>query len=261
LFARGPTLIHEPFVSRDHTERLLDALGMPIRTAGPVVSLHPPADPLSIRGFDVDLPGDISAAAYLLVAAELVPGSNVSTRRTGLNPTRSGILEVIRALGGRSAVTPKGDSLGEPWGDISAAGSLLRGTRLGGELAWRALDEIPIACALAARARGVTEITDAGELREDEPDRLTALAELLRAFGVSAAEKPDGLVIEGQPDRPLRAAQVSSGGDHRLAMTAAILGLVSDGETVVDNADCVAVSFPRFVGTLRALGAELEVKP
>ncbi|HEY4103386.1 MAG TPA: 3-phosphoshikimate 1-carboxyvinyltransferase, partial [Polyangiaceae bacterium] len=188
LFSSGPTLIHEPFVSRDHTERLMDALGMPIRTAGPVVSLHPPADPLSIRGFDVDLPGDISAAAYLLVAGELIAGSNVSTRRTGLNPTRSGILEVIRAFGGRSAVTPKGDSLGEPWGDVSAAGSVLRGTRLGGELAWRALDEMPIACALAARARGVTEITDVAELREDEPDRITALAGLLRAFGISASE-------------------------------------------------------------------------
>jgi len=96
---------------------LMSELGMPIRTAGSMVSLHPPADPLAIRGFEVDLPGDISAAAFVLVAAELVPGSNVSTRRTGLNPTRAGILEVIRAFGGHMGITPKGDSLGEPWGD------------------------------------------------------------------------------------------------------------------------------------------------
>jgi len=260
LFAAGPTVIFEPMVSRDHTERLMSELGMPIRTAGSMVSLHPPADPLAIRGFEVDLPGDISAAAFVLVAAELVPGSNVSTRRTGLNPTRAGILEVIRAFGGRMGITPKGDSLGEPWGEINAVGSVLRGTRVSGELALRALDEIPVACALAARARGVTEISDVSELREDEPDRVLALTELLRAFGVQASARPDGLVIEGQAERPLKAARVASGGDHRVAMTAAVLGLVADGETVIDDVDCLAVSFPRFVGTLRALGADIEVE-
>jgi 3-phosphoshikimate 1-carboxyvinyltransferase len=260
LFASGPTVIFEPVVSRDHTERLMSELGMPVRTAGSMVSLHPPADPLAIRGFEVDLPGDISAAAFVLVAAEIVPGSNVSTRRTGLNPTRAGILEVIRAFGGRMGITPKGDALGEPWGDVNAVGSLLRGTRLAGEVALRALDEIPIACALAARARGVTEISDVSELREDEPDRVAALTEVLRAFGVQASARPDGLVIEGQVDRPLLAARVSSRGDHRVAMTAAVLGLVADGETIVDDVDCLAVSFPRFVGTLRALGADIEVQ-
>ncbi|HTA92481.1 MAG TPA: 3-phosphoshikimate 1-carboxyvinyltransferase [Polyangiaceae bacterium] len=260
LFAAGPTVIFEPMVSRDHTERLMSELGMPIQTAGSMVSLHPPADPLAIRGFEVDLPGDISAAAFVLVAAELVPGSNVSTRRTGLNPTRAGILEVIRAFGGRMGITPKGDSLGEPWGEVNVVGSVLRGTRVGGEVALRALDEIPVICALAARARGVTEISEVAELREDEPDRVVALTELLRAFGVQASARPDGLVIEGQADRPLRAAQVASGGDHRLAMTAAVLGLVADGETIVDDVDCLAVSFPRFIGTLRALGADIEVQ-
>ena len=260
LFASGPTVIFEPVVSRDHTERLMSELGMPVQTAGSMVSLHPPSDPLAIRGFEVDLPGDISAAAFVLVAAELVPGSNVSTRRTGLNPTRAGILEVIRAFGGRMGITPKGDSLGEPWGDVNAVGSVLRGTRVSGEVALRALDEIPVTCALAARARGVTEISEVSELREDEPDRVLALTDLLRAFGVQASARPDGLVIEGQADRPLTAARVSSGGDHRLAMTAAVLGLVADGETVVDDVDCLAVSFPRFAGTLRALGADVEVQ-
>ncbi len=260
LFASGPTEIFEPVVSRDHTERLLSELGMPVKTAGSLVSLHPPADPLAIRGFEFDLPGDISAAAFVLVAAEIVPGSNVSTRRTGLNPTRAGILEVIRGFGGRMGITPKGDSLGEPWGEINAVGSVLRGTRVAGETALRALDEIPVICALAARARGVTEISDVAELREDEPDRVAALVGLLNAFGVPANARPDGLEIEGRPDRPLAAARVSSGGDHRLAMTAAVLGLLGDGETVVEDVDCLAVSFPRFIGTLRALGADVEVQ-
>jgi 3-phosphoshikimate 1-carboxyvinyltransferase len=122
------------------------------------------------------------------------------------------------------------------------------------------MDEIPVACVLAARARGVTEISDVAELREESPDRLTALAGMLRAFGVSVSEKPDGLLIEGQPERPLTAARVSSGGDHRLAMAAALLALAADGESVIDEADPIAVSFPRFVGTLRALGAEIEVQ-
>jgi 3-phosphoshikimate 1-carboxyvinyltransferase len=260
LFASGPTVIFEPVVSRDHTERLMSQLHLPVQTAGSMVSLHPPADPLAIRGFEVDLPGDITAAAFVLVAAELVPGSNVSTRRTGLNPTRAGILEVLRAFGGRMGITPKGDSLGEAWGEVNAVGSVLRGTKISGEIALRTLDEIPIICALAARARGVTEISDVAELREEEPDRIAALSELLRAFGVHASARSDGLVIQGQPERPLSAAHVSSGGDHRMAMTAALLGLVADGETIVDDVDCLAVSFPRFAGTLRALGADIEVQ-
>jgi 3-phosphoshikimate 1-carboxyvinyltransferase len=259
LFASGPTVIQEPIVSRDHTERLLDALGMPVEAAGSMVSLHPPRDALSIRGFEADLPGDMSSAAYLLVAAQIVPGSHVTTRRTGLNPTRSAILEMIRLAGGRMGISPAGSALGEPFGDVSSRGSVLRGIAVGGELAQRGMDEIPAACVLAARSRGVTEFSDVSELREDEPDRIRALASLLRAFGVGASERPDGLVIEGKPDGPLRASHVTSGGDHRIAMTAALLGLVSDGETIVDDADCIAVSFPRFVGTLRALGADIEV--
>ncbi len=259
LFASGPTIVEEPVISRDHTERLLSALGMPIRAAASVLSLHPPADPLAIRGFDFDVPGDLSAAAFLVVAAQLVPDSHVTTRRTGLNPTRSGILEMVRLAGGRMGITPGGNSLGEPFGEVSSRGSVLRGISIGGELASRGMDEIPAACVLAARARGVTRVSDVAELLEDQPHRIGSIAALLRAFGVGASERPDGLVIEGKPEGLLQAAHVSSGGDHRLAMCAAVLGLVADGETVVDDADCLAVSFPRFVGTLRSLGADIEV--
>jgi 3-phosphoshikimate 1-carboxyvinyltransferase len=260
LFASGPTLIHEPTLSRDHTERMFAALGLPVTGIGSAVSLHPPADPLAIRGFDTDIPGDISAAAFLLAAAQVVPDSSVSTRRTGLNPTRAGILDMIRLFGGRTGITPTGDSLGEPFGEVSSRGAPLRGIKISGELSLRGLDEVPVACVLAAKARGVTEISDVAELRDEASDRLAALAGLLRAFGVSASDKPDGLVIEGEPERPLKAARVSSGGDHRVAMAAVLLALAADGESVIDDADSIAVSFPRFVGTLRALGAEIEVE-
>ncbi len=260
LFASGPTLIHEPVLSRDHTERMFSALGLPVQAVGSAVSLHPPADPLAIRGFEADIPGDISAAAFVLAAAQLVPDSSVSTRRTGLNPTRAGILDMIRLFGGRTGITPTGDSLGEPFGEVSSRGAPLRGIKISGELALRGMDEIPVACVLAARARGVTEISDASDLRDEGSDRLTKLVRLLRAFGVAATDKPDGMVIEGQPERPLRATRVSSDGDHRIAMAAALLALAADGESVIDDAECIAVSFPRFVGTLRALGAEIEVQ-
>lgn len=260
LFAEGPTLIHEPVLSRDHTERMFAALGLPVLGVGSAVSLHPPADPLAIRGFDADIPGDISAAAFVLAAAQVVPDSSVSTRRTGLNPTRTGILDMIRLFGGRSGITPTGDSLGEPFGEVSSRGAPLRGIRISGELALRGMDEIPVACVLAAKARGVTEISDVAELRDEASDRLRALTELLRAFGVSTSDKPDGLVIEGEPERPLKAARVNSGGDHRIAMAAVLLALAADGESVVEDADPISVSFPRFVGTLRALGAEIEVQ-
>jgi 3-phosphoshikimate 1-carboxyvinyltransferase len=261
LFASGPTLVREPLVSRDHTERMMHSIGIPIETAGPIVKLHPPAGPKSLPPFRVDLPGDLSAAAFVLAAGIVVESSVVTTRRTGLNPTRSGFLDIIQRLGGTWGITPRGETLGEPFGEVSARHTPLRGTSIGGELALRAIDEIPIASALAARARGVTEFHDVGELRVKESDRIAAIVELLRAFGVAAEEGEDGFSVEGRPDAPLSAAHVDSHGDHRIAMTAAVLALVADGESRIEHADCIATSFPRFVGTLRALGADVEVEP
>jgi 3-phosphoshikimate 1-carboxyvinyltransferase len=258
FLADGPTVVYEPILSRDHTERMLSALGVPIRAAGTVVSLMPLSSPLAIPEFDVELPGDLSAAAFLLCAASIVPGSTVGTRRTGLNPTRSGIIDILRAFRGRVAAETQGDVLGEPFGLVTAGHAELRGAAVGGELATRSIDEIPIACALAARATGVTSFSDVGELRVKESDRIARMVALLRDFGVEVEEHEEGFTVEGRPGAPLRAARVTSHGDHRIAMTAAVLGLVADGETVIDDADCIATSFPRFVGTLRALGADVE---
>jgi 3-phosphoshikimate 1-carboxyvinyltransferase len=202
----------------------------------------------------------LSAAAFVLAAGLLVEGSKLTTRATGLNASRSGFLDVVRRLGGSIGITPRGESLGEPFGEIGVSATPLRGASVGGEVALRAIDEIPIAAALAARAAGVTSFHDVAELRVKESDRIHAIVDVLAAFGVAAEEREDGFSVQGRPQAPLRAAEVSSRGDHRIAMTAAVLALVADGPTVVDDVECVGTSFPRFAGTLRALGAEIEVQ-
>jgi 3-phosphoshikimate 1-carboxyvinyltransferase len=261
LYASAETTIYEPTISRDHTERMLSSLGIHIQVAGTLLRLEPPDSARALPEFDIELPGDLSAAAFVLCAGAVVPESLVSTRRTSLNPTRAGILEMIRAFRGAAGTESNGDVLGEPYGVASVRHAELRATTIGGELVSRGLDEIPIASALAARARGTTEFTDVEPLRMKGADRVTRIVELLRAFGVRAEEREGGFAVEGRPDAPLTAARVSSHGDHRLAMTAAVLGLVADGPTEVLDVDSVATSFPRFAGTLRALGAEIEVRP
>jgi len=260
LFATGPTVVREPLTSRDHTERMLRALGVSLVTSGTTTTLTPPADPRALGGFTVDLPGDLSAAAFPLVAAALIPGRAVTVRATGLNPTRAGLLEALRAFGVAPIAAPRGESLGEPRGDVTVRSAPLTATTVSGEVAVRAIDEIPILVVLAARARGQSEFCGVEELRVKESDRIALMAGLLRAFGVEAEERPDGLVVQGRPEGALRAARVTSGGDHRIAMCAAILGLVADGETVIDDAGCIATSFPRFAETLRALGVDVEVE-
>ncbi|MFO0672976.1 MAG: 3-phosphoshikimate 1-carboxyvinyltransferase [Polyangiaceae bacterium] len=258
LLAHGPTYVREPQVSRDHTERMLEAVGVPVRCMGAIVELDPSGWDGRIRPLEMRLPGDLSAAAFVLAAAALVPSSRVTVRGVGINPTRTGFLEVLRDMGAGLSIEPRAFSGGEPVGDVHAWAEVLSSARVGGELLVRAIDEVPILCALAARASGTSSIRDAEELRVKESDRVRAMADTLRAFGVSCEELPDGLRIVGT-DAPLRAADVASGGDHRVAMTGCVLGLVADGPTTVRDVDCIRTSFPRFVGTLRALGARIEV--
>ncbi len=260
LTASGPTLVDEPCVSRDHTERMLTSLGIELRTVGTVVELQPAKDPKCLAPFSVDLPGDLSAAAFMLVAGAIVPGSTVTTRGTGLNPTRSGILDVLRMFGAPLSVMPTSSALNEPAGEVTTAAAELRGGTVAGELSVRSIDEIPIAAALAARAKGKTEFLDVGELRVKESDRVATIVELLRAFGVEAEESAEGFSVLGKPTGPLKACTLHSRGDHRVAMTGAVLGLLADGVTRIEDAGCIATSFPRFVGTLQALGARVEVE-
>jgi 3-phosphoshikimate 1-carboxyvinyltransferase len=259
LYAHGTTWFKEPTLSRDHTERMMHALGVPLRTVGTMVELDPAGWDGKMPAFEIEIPGDVSAAAFLLVAGSIVPGSRVTVRGVGTNPTRTGLLEIARHMGAGLEIVNKGDQGGEPIAEITASYGPLKGVLIGGELVPRAIDEIPIACALAARASGTTTIRDAEELRVKESDRIATMATVLRAFGVKCEELPDGLVIEGK-DAPLEPAEVASKGDHRIAMTAAILGLLAKGPSRITDVDCIATSFPRFVGTLRALGARIDVE-
>lgn len=262
LYADGPTVLTEPLMSRDHTERLLLSLGVPLQTLGPVVVLDP--DDWPRRGWDAfewHMPGDVSSAAFVLAAAAIVPGSDVRVRGVGTNPTRIGFLEALRWMGARLHLLPGGDAAGgEPIADLAlrtpADGPRLRGTTTAGEHLVRMLDEVPALVAVGAASGGRTEVRDAAELRHKESDRLSALAGMLAGFGVECTDLGDGLRVEGRPGG-LRAARVDPAGDHRIAMAAAVLGLVADGETIVAPSDCVATSFPGFAEALRGLGADV----
>ena len=258
LFANGDTYVREPLVSRDHTERLLAALDVPITAVATMVALDSARFSGTLPAFSLDIPGDLSAAAFLLAAGCLLPGSQIVVRGCGANPSRSGVLDVLRDWGGYVMADARGDAMGEPVADLHVESRPLFGLTIGGEATVRSIDEIPILAAVAGRAHGVTVISDAAELRVKESDRLAAMARVLGAFGITNEERPDGLVIEGRPEGKLRAADVESGGDHRIAMSAVVLGLLGDGETRVRDVDCVATRFPRFAGTLRALGADVR---
>jgi len=259
LYATGITRFKEPTVSRDHTERMLGAMGVPIRTVGSVVELEPAGWSRQMPSFDIAIPGDVSAASFLLVAAQLVEGSRITVRGVGVNPTRTGLLEIARDMGAGLSIEPQGVRGGEPVAELHAWSAPLRAVLVGGETVPRAIDEIPIACALAARALGTTRIRDAAELRHKESDRIATMASVLRAFGVECEETPDGLDVHGREDR-LDAADVASRGDHRIAMTAAVLALTARGPSRVRDAACIATSYPKFVATLRALGARVDVE-
>lgn len=260
LWADGKTTVSEPTISRDHTERMLSALGVPIQRLGPIVELDAHAWTGRLPAFDLEAPGDPSAAAFAIAAALVVPKSEVRARGVGVNPTRTGLYDVLRWMGADVGIEHHGEVLGEPIGDIAALGSATKGTQAGGEVIARAIDEIPILSVVAARSAGVTRIHDAEELRVKESDRISAIVRMLRAFGASVEEQPDGVVIEGK-EGPFTAARVESGGDHRIAMSAAVFALIANGPSRIVDVDCIATSFPRFVATLRALGAAIEVVP
>ncbi len=260
LYAAGPTALNEPHLSRDHTERMMLSLGVPLQTMGTMVFLDPNDDEWSggWDGFDWTVPGDISSAAFPLVAALALPGSRVTLEGVGVNPTRTGILDHFRLMGAEVSRVPKPDGAGgEPTADVAVESSRRpRKSLVGGELLVRMIDEVPAVCALAAAAPGVTEIRDAAELRVKESDRIAEMAKVLGAFGVACEELEDGMRITG--GGPLRPARVTSHGDHRIAMASAVLAMqVEEGESVIEDVDCVATSFPAFADTFRSLGADI----
>lgn len=247
LSAEGRTTVTEPHRSRDHTERMLRAFGVPVNVDGDTVSID---GPCSLIGADIEVPGDLSSAAFLIAAAVLVEGSALVIERVGVNPTRTGLLDVLGEMGASIELINRRDLSGEPVADLVARPSSLRGVRVGGDLIPRMIDEFPILCVLAACATGETLIEDAQELRVKESDRIRVMAEQLGRLGVIVEERPAGMRIVG-PQR-ITAGRTASRGDHRVAMAMAVAALRGNGSTTIDDVECVATSFPGFFALLEA---------
>lgn len=253
LYADGHTVVEEPVPTRDHTEIMLRHFGVPVVQDGRRCTVHGGA---ALTAQHVVVPGDISSAAFLLVAALLVPGSEITLRRVGINLTRTGIIDVLRRMGGDIEIVAPGVVNGEAWADVRVRASRLHGVEIGGDLIPRLIDEIPILAVAAAFATGTTVIRDAAELRVKESDRIAVLAEGLGRLGAKVDSRPDGLVVHGGAS--LSGTFLDSHGDHRMAMAWAVAGLAATGETVVEPDDCIPVSFPGFADELRRLGAQVR---
>jgi len=253
LYADGTTTVIEPAPSRDHTERMLAAFGAEITVNGLQGSV---VGSPKLRGQEIVVPGDFSSAAFLLAAGLVTPDSQVTVRNVLLNRTRTGLLDILQRMGADVEVADRRQVSGEERGSITARTSQLIATEVGGDEIPRMLDEVPILALLATQAEGQTVIRDAAELRVKESDRLATTAQVLRAFGADIEEQPDGLVIAG-PTR-LHGATVNSYGDHRIAMTAAIAGLIAAGETIVKDTACIDTSFPGFADSLGQIGGEIS---
>jgi len=249
LSAEGETVVVEPMPSRDHTERLLGAMGARIEVDGDTIKLSPG----SLRAVDVDVPGDISAAAFWLVAGVLHNEAKITIRGVGLNPTRSGVIDVLRSMGADLRVENNRVVGGEPIADLQVESSSLTGVEIGGEVIPRMIDEIPLIALCGAMARGKTVIRDAQELRVKESDRISTTTVELSRMGVRVEELPDGMVVHGG-ERVL-GGEFDSHGDHRLAMMLGVAGLIADGETTIDNAEVADVSYSEFWSDLEQISA------
>lgn len=243
--------------SRDHTERMLAAMGIDIGIGFASLTLHPPTQdaqsllipaPLSMR-----VPGDPSSAAFWWVAAAIHPDAELTTSGVCLNPTRTGALDVLQAMGASITITNERQEGSEPVGDVTVYSSALRGTVISGDLIPRLIDEIPVLAVAAACANGETIIRDAQELRVKETDRITTVVQGLNALGTQAEATPDGIVVHGHSGKPLRGAVLHSHGDHRLAMAWAVASLAASTETTIAEAQAVQVSYPGFWETLAML--------
>jgi 3-phosphoshikimate 1-carboxyvinyltransferase len=260
LGAFGKSVIREPGPSRDHTERMLSSMGVPITTreeaSGFIVEITPP-DPLVLSPLHLTLPADPSAAAFLIVAALITPHTEIRIKGICLNPTRTGLLDALRSMGADIAIQNERMAAGEPLGDLVVRSSTLHGTQISGTLVVRMIDEFPILVVAAAVAGGITTVSDAAELRLKESDRIAMLAVELKKLGVEISEQPDGFTVQGGM---IKGGEVLSHGDHRLAMSLAVAGLAAHSPVCVHDAECTGESFPRFAEILQSLGAQIEIE-
>jgi 3-phosphoshikimate 1-carboxyvinyltransferase len=251
LYADGVTTIHEPHRSRDHSERMLSYFGAKLDVFAGGVSVEPNPQ---LSGREVVVPGDISSAAFFLVAALITPGSELLIRNVGINPTRSGIIDILQQMGGSIELVEQRDVSGEPVADLLVRHSDLKGIDIHGDMIPRAIDEFPVVSVAAAFAEGETVIRDAHELRVKETDRIAAMVSELEKLGARVEARDDGMIIQG--DGELSAAEVDSYGDHRIAMSMAIAGLRCRGEMIINNTGCTATSFPDFWDLLKQVSRD-----
>ncbi len=247
LHAEGETLLHQPAASRDHTERMIAAMGASTWSDGLSVGVRAS----DLTAMDVRVPADISGAAFWLVAAACHPNASVRVKGVGVNPSRTGVLDVLDEMGADVRVENVHEEAGEPSADLVVESGNLRGVRIGGDVIPRVIDELPVLALAACFAEGTTVIEDAAELRVKESDRIRATVDGLTRLGARVEERPDGMAITG--GAPLRGAECDSYGDHRIAMTMAVGGLLARGETVVTGAEAASVSYPAFWDTLHGL--------
>lgn len=250
---KGRTIVREPSLSRDHTERMLQAMGVKVTSEGSVATLAPPVAPP--KAIDVRVPGDISSAAYWLVLGAIHPDARVRIRETGVNPTRTGIIDVLLKMGARLKVENERVINNEPVADLLVESSQLTAADIGGDLVPRLIDEVPVLAVAACLARGTTVIKDAAELRVKETDRIALLVAELSKMGADVEELPDGIIIKG--GGKLNGARCSSHGDHRMAMALGVAGAVADGGTLIEDAEVVDISYPGFWQELERLTAQL----
>ncbi|HEY1014754.1 MAG TPA: 3-phosphoshikimate 1-carboxyvinyltransferase [Herpetosiphonaceae bacterium] len=253
LTGEAPLRLTGRLDSRDHTERMLAAMGLDLTVEADSLLLYPPVHPVFPYPLSLHVPGDPSSAAFWWVAAAIHPDAELTTTGVCLNPTRTGALDVLRAMGADITVSNQRDEGNEPVGDVTVRSAALRGTRIDGALIPRLIDEIPVLAVAAAHAAGETIIADADELRAKETDRIASVVSELRALGAELDPTPDGMVIAGGGE--LHGALVRSHGDHRIAMALAVAGLAAEGETRIDEADAVSVSYPGFWQALAELSA------
>ncbi len=260
LAAEGVTTVREPTPTRDHTERVLQELGLPLEVRGNTILLHGAGSPahLKIRASEWVVPGDISSAAFWLVAGSICKEGSLTIQGVGLNPRRAGVVDVLRRMGARLDVDCS-KTTGEPMGSVSVSASRMTGTVIEGSEIPNVIDEIPILCVAAAFAEGETRIRDAGELRHKESDRIALTCQHLRAFGVNVVEHEDGMTIVGNPDATyMQEAPVHSNGDHRMAMACAVLAMRCVDTSVIQGVDCINTSYPNFWQQFEYTGGHYE---
>lgn len=254
LYAHGLTVVRQPGPARDHTERMLGAMGAPVTALGDTIHSERPQTPL--QPLDITVPGDISSAAFLLVAASAQPDSDLTIVDVGINDTRTGIVDALSEMGASIRYKDRTSQGGEPMATLVISGGGLRGMEFGGEQIVTMIDELPVLAVAATQAEGRTIVRDAQELRVKETDRIATTVVELQKMGAKIQETPDGFVVDGPTQ--LHGTDVDSHGDHRLAMALAVASLIAKGETTIYNAHVTADSFPGFEATLQALGVNVQ---